>query len=83
VSRPTSELLQTIDDKIVFARYLEHMYQESVFVQQLFITCRAGLPLVAVVVVDSEVLFWWAKANGLEVYLSNERERDRERRSNK
>jgi len=66
-----SELLRTSGDHLVFARFLEHIYLESVFVQQIFVTCQPGQPLVAIVVVDREVVFWWAKANHVEVRYSH------------
>src|SRR5690606_29933303 len=36
------------------------------FVSQIFVTCMRFRPLVAIVVPDSEVLFWWANENHIE-----------------
>jgi hypothetical protein len=47
-------------------KYLEYLYLESYFVQQIFVTCLPFRPLVAVVVPDHEVLCWWAKENNLQ-----------------
>lgn len=60
-----SGILQPVKGILTFDKYIECILLESFFVQQIFVTCKRFRPLVAVVVPDPEVLFWWAKREGV------------------
>ncbi|KAL6079084.1 Long-chain-fatty-acid--CoA ligase 6, variant 2 [Balamuthia mandrillaris] len=59
-------VLEPVKGQIVFNKYLENLYLESTFVQQIWVTCKRYRPLVAIIVPDFELLFWWAKENNIQ-----------------
>ena len=50
---------------LISNKYLEYLYLESSFVQQIYVTCLKFRPLVAIIIPDMEVLYWWAKEHNI------------------